>query len=333
MLTPRPVAGSVEELLADATVREPFGTTDSKSGSEFERVLIDGEWHVVKYIHVDGDFTMRVLGDIAPLPVAVWQSGLMDCAPDLISHGVVGAARGWGRNGWGGAVLMHDMSDEMIPPGDDAVSLDDHFTMLDHLAGMSARTWNWRDDVGLVPYENRWQFFGLGSDQCEQELGFPVEVNRIAAGGWVQFDQRAPADVRETIEQLRTDGGPLISGLRSTPSSFLHGDWKLGNVGRARDGRTILIDWSYPGEGPVCHELGWYLALNAARIPCSKEESIAAFRKSLEQHGVATADWFDRQLDLALLGTLVQFGWEKALGSGDELGWWCERARMGAARL
>jgi hypothetical protein len=29
----------------------------------------------------------------------------------------------------------------------------------------------------------------------------------------------------------------------------------------------------------------------------------------------------------------VQFGWEKALGDADELGWWCDRAREGAALL
>jgi hypothetical protein len=30
---------------------------------------------------------------------------------------------------------------------------------------------------------------------------------------------------------------------------------------------------------------------------------------------------------------LVQFGWEKALGDDDELGWWCDRAREGVRRL
>jgi thiamine kinase-like enzyme len=125
----------------------------------------------------------------------------------------------------------------------------------------------------------------------------------------------------------------LIDGLHTTPSTFIHGDWKLGNLGIARDGRTVLIDWSYPGEGPVCHELGWYLALNRARLPESKEATIGAFRVALERHAVPTAGWWDRQLALCLLGTLVQFGWEKALGDADELGWWCDRAREGAALL
>ncbi|MCB9371527.1 MAG: hypothetical protein H6518_01935 [Microthrixaceae bacterium] len=40
-----------------------------------------------------------------------------------------------------------------------------------------------------------------------------------------------------------------------------------------------------------------------------------------------------RQLTLALLGTVVQFGWEKALGDDAELGWWCDRAAEGLAAL
>jgi hypothetical protein len=97
----------------------------------------------------------------------------------------------------------------------------------------------------------------------------------------------------------------------------------------------VLIDWAYVGEGYACHELAWYLALNRARLPRghTKESTIDDFRAALERHGVATGDWFDRQLGLCLLGALAQFGWEKALGDDTELGWWCERARAGAGLL
>ena len=65
------------------------------------------------------------------------------------------------------------------------------------------------------------------------------------------------------------------------------------------------------------------LAINCRRLPWSKEESIAAYRGALESRGVQTGSWFDRQLALCLLGALVQFGWEKALGGYDEeLAWW-----------
>ena len=50
----------------------------------------------------------------------------------------------------------------------------------------------------------------------------------------------------------------------------------------------ILLDWAYPGEGPVAHELAWYLALNRARLPVghSKESTIDDLRSALERRGV-----------------------------------------------
>jgi hypothetical protein len=53
----------------------------------------------------------------------------------------------------------------------------------------------------------------------------------------------------------------------------------------------------------------------------------------LEQRGIATAGWWDRQLGLCLLGALVQFGWEKALGDDAELTRWVDVADAGARWL
>ena len=158
-LTPRPVASSVEELLAGATGREPFFTTDSKSGSGFERLVVDGEPHIVKYVHIDHDWTMRLCGDVGCKPLQVWASGLMDVVPERIDHGMVGAAGGLGRNGWGAALLMRDLSHELVPPGDDPISLADHLAYLDTMAALAARTWEWSDEVGLVPLANRYLWF------------------------------------------------------------------------------------------------------------------------------------------------------------------------------
>jgi len=60
---------------------------------------------------------------------------------------------------------------------------------------------------------------------------------------------------------------------------------------------------------------------------------IGALRAALEHHGVETDTWWERQVAVCLLGTVVQFGWEKAFGDDDELGWWCDRAREGARYL
>jgi thiamine kinase-like enzyme len=139
--------------------------------------------------------------------------------------------------------------------------------------------------------------------------------------------------VLRVVDDLRRDPAPLVEAVGGTPATFVHGDWKLGNVGTAPDGRTVLIDWSYPGEAPPCYELAWYLSINRARLPHAKEDAITAFRASLDGYGATTDGWFERQLAICLLGSLVVFGWEKALGDEDELGWWCDRAREGTACL
>jgi hypothetical protein len=94
----------------------------------------------------------------------------------------------------------------------------------------------------------------------------------------------------------------------------------------------VLLDWAYPGEAPPCWDLTWYLALNRARLPESKEATIERYRSALEAHGVDTSDWWERQLGLTLVGMAAIFAWEKAVGDQAELEWW-ERAALDGARF
>lgn len=334
-LTPRPTASSVEELLVGAEGRAAFQTAESRSTARFEQVTIDGERFVVKHLHLDDDFAMRASGDIGCRALRAWEAGLYDTAPHAIDHAIVGVARGEGRNGWGAAVLMRDAAGELVPPGDDPFPEAQHEQFITHLTALCASTWGWRDDLSLLPPAGRWAMFGPSSIEGERALSWPEPVPKIAAGGWEQFARRAPKAVADAITGLLQDPHPLAAALDGTPSCFLHGDWKASNLGTARDGRTVLLDWMYLGQGPACHELGWYLALNRAKLPAgrSKEDVIAEFRRGLEASGVDTAGWWDTQLRLCLLGTVLQFGWEKALGSDDELGWWCDRAADGLEAL
>jgi hypothetical protein len=255
-------------------------------------------------------------------------------AADVVDAGIVAAARNDGRNGWGAALLLRDVAGELVPVGDDPLSEAQHLAFLDHLAAMSARFWGWSDDLGLLPYAARWQWFNPVLLETEAALQ-RERVPQIAAEGWARFDVRAPVDVLDVVRGVHHDPEALAGPLRRTPGTFLHGDWKLGNLGTAADGRTVLLDWAYPGEGPVGHELAWYLALNRARLPQghTKESTIDDLRAALERHGVDTGGWWERQVALCLLGAVVQFGWEKALGDDDELAWWCDRAREGADLL
>jgi hypothetical protein len=328
-LEPRPVAASLDELLAGATDRVAMKTSDSKSGSTFERVIVDGQPCVVKHLHCDDDWIQRATGDLRCRPLLMWQSGLLDALPPSIDHATLGCAAGLGRNGWGAALLLRDVGERLVPEGDDPVSLEQHERFLDHLGDLHAAFWGWEDTVGLMPMTHRYLELSPLTAASEAARRGTDAVPTIIGEGWPRFGENAPAAAR-VVTPLLEDPWPLVSALARTPASLIHGDTKFGNLGAHGDGRTILLDWAVPGVAAPCVELAWYLAINSARLPHSKEDAIACYRDALHRHGVDTSAWWETQLDLALLGGLVQFGWEK---HDDELAWWADRALRAARHL
>ncbi len=175
------------------------------------------------------------------------------------------------------------------------------------------------------------RFFAPGNIAAEllaAEVPAPIAA---ADAGWRALASRAP--VLSALARLIHDRPDLVTGpLAAAPRTFVHGDWKMGNLGTHPDGRTILLDWALPGSGPACWDLCWYLALNRARLPESKQAAIGRFRAALEARGIATLGWWDAQLDLCLIAVMATFGWEKALGDDAELSWWDTAVTAAAAR-
>ena len=231
----------MEELLAGATSREPFGTTDAKSGAAFERVVIDGESLIVKHVHIDDDWTMRFNGDIGCHPAQVWQAGLMDVMPERIDHGVIAVAAGLGRNGWGAAILMRDLSDAMVPPGDDLITIDA------------------TPDVDRRPGRPLGPHVGLEGRRRPRAARQPVDMVQprvVGRRGRARLARPGPEDRVRRLAAFRSSGrrrtcsrrstrsgddpAPLVAAVRETPLTFVHGDWKLGNLGVTADGRTCI---------------------------------------------------------------------------------------------
>lgn len=303
---------------------------DAKSGATFERVVIDGEPYVLKHVGWELDWIARAHGDLGPASVVIWESGLLDALPPGLDHTYVGAA----RTSRGGAVLMRDVGDRLVPPSDAPISETDHLAFLDALAALHAAFWEWTDDVGLTPLSNRCLMFSPWMLEVEAGRGFPAAVPPIARDGWARLRDLAPR-MAGIVEPLARDPSRLVDALATTPSTLVHGDVKLGNLGRHPDGRVILIDWALPGASVAGLELAYYVALNRARLPTTftREATIAEYRAALERHGVVTDSWWDRQLAVALLGIMVLLGWEKALGPPDDLAWWEARVIEGAEVL
>lgn len=320
------IAGSLDELIAGATDRVEVRTSDAKSGARFERLVIDGRPCFLKVLSAEDDWIMRVTGNTSNWEFKVWRAGIYAQTPSVIDHTMLGMALEGDRL----AMLMTDCADDLVPPGDDPLPAAQHADFIDAMATMHAHFLGWRDELGLQDLSRRWLFFAPATIAPELEVADVPGPIAVAHQGWALLPERAPR-LADLVRQIQADPEPLSAALRTTPLTFVAGDWKLGNVGHRPDGRTILLDWAYPGEAPPCWDLTWYLALNRARLPESKEATIDRYRARLEAHGVDTTDWWDRQLGLSLVGMASLFAWEKAVGDQAELDWW-ERAALDGAR-
>jgi aminoglycoside phosphotransferase (APT) family kinase protein len=139
-------------------------------------------------------------------------------------------------------------------------------------------------------------------------------------------------DVAEAVTAVHDDPGPLQRALEQFPSSLLHGDAKLENIGRGAE-KAILIDWGdLTGYGPAEVDVAWYAVRGSARIDADLGDLFADYE-------AASGRKLDpRALDLVCLGSLAQMGFRMAnsatLGRPEthevgrsQLDWWTGRVR------
>jgi hypothetical protein len=319
---------SLRELLGRAE-RAPWVPDDTKSGARFERVTVDGERFVLKYQDPRDDWLLRATGDPGRGYVLLWESGLLDRLPVVLDHAVVAAA----FDGAVGMVLLRDVSTALLD-ADAPFTPAQHARFMEHMAALHAAFWGWGDDVGLTPLARRYLMFSPAVADAEAALGNSAVVPQAMAEGWRRLSEVSPR-MASVVLPLLADPTPLVDALARVPHTLVHGDWKAANLGSHPDGRTVLLDFGEaPGEASPLADLSWYLALNAALLPEPKDAVLATYRHALEGLGVPTASWWDDAVALELLGCMLQFGWEKALGGpGDELSWWEEWVQRGARAL
>lgn len=333
----RRVAASITELFGAPVRGERVTADDGKTGASLERVVVGGQRYVLKYLHPADDWLMRATGDLHGRPLTLLRHGWLDEVPACIDHAIVGAAWDERSDGRGAVLVMRDVGAWLLPEGDHEIPLDQHLAFLDHMAQLHVAFWGRCDTIGLLPLSTRLVCFGPRLGDTERARGGTDLVpTKLMPEGWARFARRAPR-AAEIVFALHDDPSPLVDALASTPQTLVHGDWKAGNLGRHPDGRTILLDWAVPGVAPPCVDIAWYVCLNRARLPHTKEEVLEAYRDALERHGIDTHSWWERQCALSLLGMLLLFGWEKALGEDDDaaadLAWWQARALEGAREL
>lgn len=341
----------VEDRRVEGILREPLSSVDGLSEVPLERILTIGSGStgslMLKRLSYADDWVMRATGDTEGRAVQVWVSGLLDHLPPCIDHGVIACA----RDGAGWAVLMRDVGRALVPSGDTPISSSEQELFLCHMAAMHATFWERRDwdrpGPGLCSLRHRYTALGPATMRRDDVAAYAIP--RMAALGWDLLEEAVAPEVAAAVRALLDDPGPLCDALRAHPHTVIHGDWKLGNLGLT-DGnperRTVLLDWAIVGVAPPAVDLAWYLAVDSARLPVSREATIETFARRLRDAlgGRFERAWWEPQLDLALLGAFVQLAWPKVVGAlqgepavrereRDELRWWSERVLRGARRL
>lgn len=318
-----------DALLAAATSREPIKPSDSKSAAGFERLVIDGERYLVKQL--TDDWLAAGSLDRNARAVSLWESGVYDDLADIVDSTVVSGSRLGNSQGFPAALLMRDVSDCLVEV-DGAVDLDTHAAFLSAMAAIHARYWESPPTTDLMPFITTYRFLSPKQAVVEaDQLGDRSDVLRAVTPGWAALAELDP-ELTGMVMALLDDPQPLVAALATTPVTFVHGDWKMGNLGRRRDGRVVLLDWDRAGAGPGTADLAWYLAVNSDRLPESKEDAAQRYRTALEDLGVSTSGWWSRQLTLTLLGGFLQLGWSK-VDQPNELEWWGRWVRDGVAVL
>jgi hypothetical protein len=328
------VPDALADALAGVVAREPFEAGDGKSNSRMELLrLADGRCLVVKHVVVGGDWLSRATEDDHGRVAALWRSGLLDELPADLDHAIVRIDAEPG--GW--AVVMRDVRAALV--GDaERVSRARGRRILAAAAALHRafadpeRRARFDPTGGLCPLAARYSM--LSPATAARERGGADEVPKLLDRGWARFFELVDGDVGRAVAAILERPAGLADALGRHRQVLVHGDLKLGNLGLLGD-RVVALDWgTQTGWAPPAVEWAWYLAINASRIDATRDELLDDVR-------AASGDLHDEgALRLALLGGLVQLGWDKALhatGHPDpavraresaDLAWWVGRARL-----
>ena len=348
MLAPKALSDLLRGRVTAVSI-SPLFAKYNKSGSRLSRVMINdghGPQLILKQVSLTSDWLMRATNDANIRAVTLWEHGLMDLFPPEIDHARLACA----RDKDGGAILLHDVSTEMLPYV--RFNPDDNAFMLEAMAALHATFFEspllTSPDLGLCRLSDVYSMFSPVTGK--REVGGPDEVPQRILEGWEMVKTAVPTDVADVILTLLDDPAPLCDALGRYPHTLVHGDWRHANQGLERNGRSrlILLDWQLAVAAPPSVELGRALGTNSVLLPVSKEEAIDYYKAQLAQRLGPRFDesWWEPQLALGLLGGFLQDGWAIVLKATHwhvgadarehwqaDLTWWSDQVRNGAKWL
>ncbi len=300
-------------LLYRVARREPL-VSQGKSGAQLERGwLDDGSTVIIKHADARQDWIMQATGDDGRV-AALWVEGVFERLPAMIDHATLDIQPAPG----GAVVVMRDVSDLLFSA--ERPSRASHLRVLHAVTDMHVTCAGLRV-TGLCPLSAYYTF--LSPAVCER-FAADHDVPRLALEGWSRFYDLVADNVAGAVAALHADPRPLVDALLARPSTLVHGDLKVANLGVDHD-RVVMLDWgTLTTWAPPAVDFAWYLAINAAAVGFEHDQLIADVRR-------AQGEGDEAALRLALLGALMQLGRAKALGATSDDAETRHRERAGLA--
>jgi hypothetical protein len=325
----------------------PF-PNDGWSGAAMTQLRHGSQRFVLKRDSVAQDWIAQATAD-GPVLREAWFAAHGPALPSGIRAPYLGVGHDEATFG----ILMPDLTGVLFE-WDAPIAEEQLERVLGGLADLHSGAWDARelDGAPWCPLRERITLI------CRSSLERPGPARDAVADrlvpGWDAWDRLASTTARDVVASLAADPQPLLAALGGQPSTLIHGDLKLANVGIESDGSIVLVDWQMVMLAPIAVELGWFLVSNVASLPLPPDEVIRRYRSKL---GYAFADLADGDgsvghlafdeygVDAAILVGLLLRGWRKGLdaeagitlasgvSAADDLAWWCERAVEAADRL
>lgn len=308
--------------LLDRVVRREALLAQGKSGAQLERGwLADGSTVVLKHIDARDDWIMQATGDDGRI-ADLWADGTLRRVPASIDHAILDVAPADG----GAVVVMRDVSAHLAADGQ--MPLPFHRRVVTAAAQLHTA-------FAGAPINRLCElsaYYGFLSPGTCMPFAAHHDIPRLAVEGWARFHDIVAPDVAEVIAALHENPSRLVDALLARDCTLVHGDLKLANLGEHAD-RVIVLDWgTLTVWAPPAVDFAWYLAINAAALGVGHDEILHDISRAQAKHD-------DIAQRLALIGALVQLGWEKALGATADdaetrrrerigLEWWTAQVRL-----
>lgn len=341
---------SVELLKSAKELQSKFGPftdltidpidTDGFSGAEFSRIKLlhsDGRETnlILKEVNLKEDWFSFRTNDTLGREAAILNVPKLEAIFEIffLPYHMIGTTSS--KIG----LLMEDMSDGLFPSERIELDQSDQDLMLDKLAELHAGYWE-SPIVESLPWLHQMEDFVyiMGPmDHLNYTDNWAKSLPQMVKEGWEMAMTLLPDHLKKLF---LLPAGDITRLWKDLPRTLVHGDTKIANFAKGRDGRLCLLDWAFAGHAPCTFDIGWFLAVNASRLAESKEDVLLKYRSMLEAYLGYTLDeelW--QQLEQAgIVSGAFMLLWSKArgvkggrAGANKEWEWWINRLESWAS--